>query len=65
MYFPTLDYAVVDLLTDIFGDVDGWISYWIYDLDFGAEYRDGCVKDANGNNISLKTVEDLWKILLE
>lgn len=61
--FPTLIDNVVDLLVLAMHDESGWISYWVFDLDCGNEYRDGCAEDDEGNLIKLKTIEDLWRIL--
>ena len=55
----------IELLGKIFHDVDGWISYWIYDLGYGKEYKHGMVTDVNGTNVPLKTPEDLYHLLVE
>lgn len=41
-----------------------WIGYWIYELDYGKEYTEGCVTD-NGVNIPLRTASDLWDMLIK
>ena len=68
IWMPTMVCTVVDLLGRIIGtDADlasEWISYWLWELNFGESYEDGCVEDANGENIKLKTVEDLYNFLL-
>lgn len=46
-------------------DVDGWLSYYIYELDCGDAYTEGDLEDVNGKPIPLRTVEDLWKLLKE
>lgn len=61
--FPTLSSEVVSLLSKITKDNAGWIEYWIFELNFGEKYKDGTVKDENGNNIPLKTIEDLWAFI--
>lgn len=40
-----------------------WIDYFIYDLDYGRNYKKGCVTDY-GRNVPLKTSADLWDLLL-
>jgi len=55
----------IELLRNIFNDESDWISYYIYDLDFGKEYREGVVQDENGQNVPLLTVEDLYNLLIE
>ena len=57
--------SVIDLLEDAMGDTGEWMSYWIYDLDFGSEYKDGSVVDEEGNTINIRTVEDLYNRLTE
>ena len=62
---PMLVDNVVDLLTLATDDKDGWIAYWLFDLDCGKEYRDGCVTEADGTIIKLETIHDLWHLLTE
>lgn len=62
---PMCTGTVVDLLEYIFNDVNEWIQYWTLELEFGERYEDGNVQDKDGNNISLKTSEDLYDLLVE
>ena len=62
--FPTLTSNVISLLEILTNDKNEWISYWIYELDCGKKYKEGCVVDANKKNIPLKTIKDLWNILI-
>lgn len=39
------------------------ISYFVYELDYGREYREGCVSDKNGN-IDISTPEKLYDYLM-
>lgn len=55
--------VVVKLLEKMF-DTD-IISYWIYELNYGKEYTDGCVLDENMNEIDLSTVEKLYDYLIK
>jgi hypothetical protein len=41
---------------------DGWIGYFIWELEFGKQYKDGCVTFEE-KNIKLKTPSDLWDLL--
>ena len=61
---PMCTGTVVDLLEYIFNDVDEWIQYWTLELEFGERYEDGDVQDKDGNNISLKTSENLYDLLV-
>jgi len=44
-------------------DVDEWISYFCYELDFGKKWKEGMVKDKDGADIKLQTAEDLYNLL--
>jgi hypothetical protein len=46
-------------------DIDEWISYFCFELDFGRKYKDGAIKDEFGKNITLATSDDLYNILTE
>lgn len=54
---------VVKLLEKLMRDGAGNISYFIYELDYGKEYQDGCVLDSNGN-IDISTPEKLYDFLM-
>lgn len=54
---------VVKLLEKMMQDSVGNISYFIYELDYGREYKDGCVSDNNGN-IDISTPEKLYDFLM-
>lgn len=41
---------------------DSWIEYYIYELEFGSKYHDGCVTD-NGTNIDLSDAGKLYEYL--
>lgn len=53
---------VVKLLEKLMQDSYGNISYFIYELDYGKEYQDGCVLDSTGN-IDISTPEKLYDFL--
>lgn len=42
---------------------DSWIEYYIYDLEFGKLYHEGCVTD-NGTNIDLSNSDKLYEYLV-
>ena len=65
IYPPMCTEMVVDLLEFIFNDENQWISYWIFELDFGKDYEDGWVTQKDGAVIPLKTVEDLYDLLVK
>lgn len=55
--------VVVKLLEKLIQDTFGNISYFIYELDYGSEYREGCISDKNGN-IDISTPEKLYDFLM-
>lgn len=65
IYPPMCTKTVTDLLEFIFNDKNQWISYWIFELDFGKKYEDGLVTQKDGTIIPLKTVEDLYNLLVK
>lgn len=44
-------------------DIDEWISYFCFELDFGRKYKDGIITDKDGKNIPLATTKDLYALL--
>ena len=54
---------VVQLLEKIMDDSYGNISYFIYELDYGKEYKEGCISDDNGI-IDISTAEKLYDFLV-
>lgn len=54
---------VVKLLKKLMQDSFGNISYFIYELDYGREYQEGCVSDKNGN-VDIGTPEKLYDFLM-
>ena len=53
---------VVNLLDNMF-DTD-MISWWIYDLDYGKKYKEGCIKE-NEINIYVSTAGKLYDYLIQ
>ena len=57
---------LIKVLRVMFNDeISECIDYWIYDLNFGDKYKDGCITEADGTNIRLKTAEDLYDYLIK
>lgn len=65
IYPPLCTSTVIDLLEFIFNDKDQWINYWIWELGFGVDYEDGDAQNQDGSIIPLKTVEDLYNLLVK
>lgn len=53
---------VVKLLENMFNDND-IISWWLYDLNYGRKYKEGCIQDCDGNSIDVSTPEKLYDYL--
>lgn len=63
---PKHDTAVVDMLEDICHDTqNGWISYWLWELDRGKNWEPGYVQTPDGKDVKLQSVEDLYNLLVE
>lgn len=56
---------VLMLLQKMFNDTEEWISYWVYELKWGNDYEPGCVRNADGSNIELATIRDLFNFLIK
>lgn len=55
---------LLELLRMIMEDEeDDWIGYFCYELDFGRDYKEGSITDADGEDIQLATVKDLYLLL--
>jgi hypothetical protein len=54
----------ITLLEDYFQDKSEWIGYWIYELNYGRDYKPGMIT-IDGNDFKLKTEEDLYNLLME
>ena len=64
VYPPDCVCATLKLLHHMFDkDVDEWINYFCFELDFGRKYKDGTVLDEDGKDIRLETFEDLYDLL--
>lgn len=40
-----------------------WVGFWIYELKGGKKYKKGMVQDEYGEEIKLKTVDDLYEVV--
>lgn len=65
---PGYEDTVIHLLELLTHDDEEWISYFIYELDFGKDYKEGTIYQKNEKtgekvNIKLSTVEDLYNYL--
>ena len=54
---------IEDALMKEFDDENEWISYFMYDLDYGEDYTKDSVTEKDGTPIDLSTVEKLYDFL--
>ena len=64
-YIDGYSEIILNLLEELINDESGWIGYFIYDLEWGKKYHTGCVKSKEGKNLRLKTVSDLYNIIIK
>lgn len=58
----TLETMVVDLLARILGDENDWLSWWIWEKDFGARTE---LNAFDGDNvIPTDTAQDIYNLIL-
>lgn len=63
IYQPTCIDTAINLLSFIFKDTTDWIGYYVFELDFGKEYKSGYIM-VKGEDVPLATVEDLYEFLV-
>ena len=54
--------TTIDLLAEIMGDKDDWISYYCWELDFGNDWTEGSIK-MNGEPVDISSREKLYDFL--
>ena len=65
IFYPYFKYEsqMLKVLEDAMHDTGEMISYFIYELDFGQEYKEGCVTENNNEIIDISTAEKLYDYL--
>ena len=61
-YVP-LENTYVKNLQRLVNDKNEWISYYIYERDWGKEEGDCVFEQETGEPIPFKTLEDLWNLI--
>lgn len=71
-YVTGYDYSIIynsymNLIKKAFNDNhrDSWIDYFMYELNFGEKYYDGCAKMNNGTIINLSSASTLYDYLIQ
>ena len=54
---------IIELLEKLCDDTGEWISYFLYELDFGKNYPNLCAFDENDEPIPMSTAEELYDFL--
>ena len=63
--YDKYEVKVIEWLERIMNDTENsWISYWVYNLDFGKSWKKGDVTE-NEQDIPLKTSDDLYNLLIQ
>ena len=61
---PIIEQDLVDVLESMFDDTEHWISYFIYELRCGVDWKYGAVMDKNGEDIPLRNVSEFYDFLI-
>lgn len=61
--FGRYETLILTALEYAFKDKDGWISYFVYDLEFGKKWHKKCITDKDGKDIPLKNANDLYNLI--
>lgn len=65
MFFPpSLESTLIDVLSNAFNDYTGMIDYYIYELNFGEEWKPGCITE-HDRDVKMQTPEELYDYLIE
>ena len=63
--FSEHEQLIVDILESAFDDKEcNWISYFIYDLEFGSKWRENCIT-MDGVDVRMSNVGELYDVLIE
>jgi len=63
-FCPEIVSSILSYLKSYFEDNDEWITYFMYELDYGTR-TDLEATYVDGTSIPLSSIEDLYKLLLE
>jgi len=58
--------AMIKLLEVQSNDLENeisWIEYFVFDLEYGAKWKAGMIKDENNNNVDISDTGKLWDYL--
>jgi len=64
-YLSRFSTLIIKVLQDAMQDKYDYINYFIYELDYGKKWKKGMITRKNGEDVKLKTPEDLYNYLIE
>ena len=53
----------ISTIEEAMNDKEDWISYWVYELNFGKDAHEESVKDKDGKSIPIKTIDGLYNLI--
>ena len=53
-----------EVLKKLVNDKYDYIGYYLWELDFGKEYKDGVITEADGSIIKLSNPEELYDLII-
>ena len=63
--FGAHEQLIINILEDAFDDSESnWVSYFVYDLSFGADWHEGCVREKDGTDVPLRDAGELYDLLM-
>ena len=61
---PEVDDSLIIRILDRMFNTD-MISYWCWELNYGREYKDGDIREVNGETIDISSLDKLYKYLVK
>lgn len=63
--FGAYEELIISILEKVFDDEKNcWINYFIYELDYGTEWHEGCVTTRDGVDVPLRDAGELYDVLV-
>ena len=62
-YLANVETEMLHLLKIAINDDSDWISYFVYDLEWGKKWKKGMITSRDGKDIPLKTINDVYNIM--
>lgn len=66
IYFPfdsEMESRLVQSMERELADINQYISYFVYEVDFGKNAQPDSIVDSDGTPLPIQTIEDLWILL--